>query len=259
MVNSLEEEIKAIKDNLNVLTHNNNKTLLKYNEYIEENQKKYTEKLNLVKEEITKRYNKIENIKLNNDIEKLNENNLDFDFLQTLNERVSSYAKMNLDVFYKDNLDEVNNVLKEILIKFKEVGIKLTSNDFTYSNYVNSYMKVFFNSMSDSNLLHKSFESLYWECPDLITQIELNFKSLYLRNEKIINKYYIDKSSNSKKTDYYINEYLKNKELLNTLLHTDHNYLMSSLLHKELNIMDYNDVNIDKINKKLIQNKDSDS
>src|SRR5574344_1435461 len=138
MVNSLEEEIKAIKDNLNVLTHNNNKTLLKYNEYIEENQKKYTEKLNLVKEEITKRYNKIENIKLNNDIEKLNENNLDFDFLQTLNERDSSYAKMNLDVllyrlhyFYKDNLDEVNNVLKEILIKFKEVGIKLTSNDFT--------------------------------------------------------------------------------------------------------------------------------
>jgi hypothetical protein len=266
MVNSLEEEIKAIKDNLNVLPHNNNKTLLKYNEYIEENQKKYTEQLNLVKEEITKRYNKIENIKVNNDIEKLNENNLDFDFLQTLNERVSSYAKMNLDVllyrlhyFYKDNLDEVNNVLKEILIKFKEVGIKLTSNDFTYSNYVNSYMKVFFNSMSDSNLLHKSFESLYWECPDLITQIELNFKSLYLRNEKIINKYYIDKSSNSKKTDYYINEYLKNKELLNTLLHTDHNYLMSSLLHKELNIMDYNDVNIDKINKKLIQNKDSDS
>ena len=36
------------------------------------------------------------------------------------------------------------------------------------------------------------FEQIYWKCPDIIIHIELNFRSLYLKNEKKIDKYYED-------------------------------------------------------------------
>ena len=38
-----------------------------------------------------------------------------------------------------------------------------------------------------------AFEELYWKYPDIIKVLEINFKSIYIRYEKKIEKYYIDK------------------------------------------------------------------
>jgi len=42
----------------------------------------------------------------------------------------------------------------------------------------------------DNEELKKCFEEIYWKDPDIITTIEINFKSIYLKNEKFINRYY---------------------------------------------------------------------
>lgn len=259
MKNNLDNEITKIKQNLDVLPHNNKKNLAKYNEYIDENIKKYQNNLNEIQKEIEKRYSKITNIKENNELVLLSKETLDYNLLAILNPMVKSEAKMNLDAliyklhyFYKDNLDEVNKTLWDILASFKEVGIVLSNNDFNYNNYVNKYMKVLIENKNDNALLHKTFESLYWECPELISQIEINCKSIYYRFEKQINKFYSKKYENSKSITFYIEEYQKVLSKILKIKHNNADYLTLRLLKKDYNIMDYNQTNLDKLKKKYL-------
>ena len=48
--------------------------------------------------------------------------------------------------------------------------------------------KILINSNDDD--LKKCFEEIYWKDSDIIKIIEINFKSIYFRYEKKINKYY---------------------------------------------------------------------
>ena len=41
--------------------------------------------------------------------------------------------------------------------------------------------------------LTEAFEDLYWKYPDIIKVLEINFKSIYIRYEKKIAKYYVDR------------------------------------------------------------------
>ena len=111
----------------------------------------------------------------------------------------TSYEKMGIDKiiytlgkFYKENLENINIEILSCVNKFKEVGITLFPADFDYSIYVNEYMNTFFgdiNNVNSDNVKEK-FEEIYWKCPDIIIHIELNFRYLYLKNKKTIDKYY---------------------------------------------------------------------
>ena len=56
-------------------------------------------------------------------------------------------------------------------------------------------MKTFFEERNNitSDTLKNKFESVYWQCPDLIIHIELNFRYIYLKNQKEIDKYFESK------------------------------------------------------------------
>ena len=65
----------------------------------------------------------------------------------------------------------------------------LTKDDFDYNKYAAIYMDRILNS-APGDELRQCFEELYWKESDIIKMIEINFKGIYLKNEKKINKYY---------------------------------------------------------------------
>lgn len=109
------------------------------------------------------------------------------------------YEKMGFDEliyrisdYYVFNSDSVDKIIDEFISKFELVGIKLTSNDFNYTYYVNKYMKIFLNvreNKDDKENLNKTFEEIYWVNPDIIGHIELNFRRLIRDNSKRFEDY----------------------------------------------------------------------
>ena len=202
-INLLEEYDKYVSSNkevLSVLPINTKKNRSKYVEKVEELELKALKIKEVIWNEIVSRYNRLIKVDTNpkieeieKDIEKLN----DIDFFNELN---TSFEKLGLDkithslgCFFEGDLNLVNKNIGIFIKKFKEYGIDLNANDFEYSDSAHEYMKIFFeeyNFSEDkiSDKLKKTFENLYWKCPDIVTHIELNMRYLYYRNAKKIEK-----------------------------------------------------------------------
>lgn len=91
------------------------------------------------------------------------------------------------------NLEKINELLKNSVEKFKQAGINLTQNDFNYSDDTYRYMNAFFNNYNSENFNHdmqEIFEQIYWECPMLITYLNLNLRNLIKVNEKKLEQFY---------------------------------------------------------------------
>ena len=63
----------------------------------------------------------------------------------------------------------------------KNYGVVVSIDDFCYSDSTTEYMTVYLNeynngSVDDSDVLKKTFENIYWKCPDIVTHIELNLR-----------------------------------------------------------------------------------
>lgn len=197
------KKIEAEKEVLSTMPRNNKKNIQKYVQKIQELKNEYQEAEDKIFIEIKKVYKNItsveENPKINKksaEIEELSK------FLEILDTAQTSYEKMGLDKriyklgkFYKENLESINKEIFACINEFENVGIKLTEKDFDYSVYVNDYMKTFFEERNNitSDTLKNKFESVYWQCPDLIIHIELNFRYIYLKNQKEIDKYFESK------------------------------------------------------------------
>ena len=199
ILEKFEQYISTNKEVLSVLPVNTKKNRAKYvekvDEFIEEAeqinksiwntiQDRYDSILDVVENpKISELSKSIESIK---DIELFNELNTPFEKL--------GFDKINhsLDCFFEGNLELVNKNIKLFLEKFRDYGIILTENDFHYSQYTNDYMKVFFEETSDGSLtsekLKKTFETIYWKCPDIVIHIELNMRYLYNINSKKFEK-----------------------------------------------------------------------
>ena len=131
--------------------------------------------------------------------------------IEKLNNVATPFEKMGLDEtlyvlkrFYKSNLELVNSSILSCISAFRCVGIDLDLKDFNYSVYTKEYMEVFLEETkkgdSNSPRVKETFEQIYWKCPDIILHIELNFRSLYLKNEKqIISNYENDEKKELKK------------------------------------------------------------
>lgn len=234
------KDIEIVKANLEVLPKKTKVNKAKYNEYLEEQLKKITPMIEEAEKEISKR---VEQIKKYNTEESLPEERelLDIIKVKRLSSLSSSSNKMNLDYylyelssFENNNLEKINGVILKILLAFKEVGIILTPKDFEYSEVVQKYMDTLIN---DYDNIEKVFDDIYWENPNIITQIELNFRYLYFKHKKEIDKYYqllkeepleeyltkyIDLKINQKLSEYQNRTYLFNNFINHTLMLTDY-------------------------------------
>ncbi len=101
-------------------------------------------------------------------------------------------------VFYQlsketeSSLDVINDSILEFLNIFEKANITLTVEDFTYSPFVNTYMKAFLankNSENFDNEMQETFKEVYWECPELIMHIKHNLKEIVKKNYQKLQEY----------------------------------------------------------------------
>lgn len=269
------KKIEAEKEILSVMPQNNEKDINEYknaiNSYIKE-YKKYEKDINNILEQ---RYSESVILSENKDLTVIKSRILKLEeVLNLLNEYKTSYEKMGLDKiiykmskYYKENLDMINIQILECIKKFAEVGIILKISDFNYSSFVNEYMTVFFEEIRvgelNSEELGIKFEELYWKCPELITHIQLNLRSIYLNKQTQIDAFYKIKKNEIlkewKKTpqeifDTYIE--LKNKE--NDLISNDKNLIINDFLTGKLLVKEYSLDKIQKLTQNLISEEDFD-
>ncbi len=272
-ISNAVEKISVEKEILSTLPRNNEKNEQKYLEKVKELEKRYKKYRTEIIEELEKEYNSFINVEEDSEIELLKGRISTIEnVLYLLSDEKNSFEKMNLDRtlynlsrYYRNNLDDVNKEISQCIKMFKEVEIDLSEEDFNYSEYTEEYMKTFLNEKdySSSEKLKNKFEEIYWKCPEIMMQIGLNIRNIYLNKKSVIDKYY-EKAKNDllKKWDKTPEEirkaYNNLKEKLDEKEKQDKKILLSKFLEGNLKPQDYTEVKINELYEKLIDNKDID-
>lgn len=201
-VEKIIENIGVNKEILSTMPQNNEKNKKIYKEKIEEIKKEYEKYKSDILDIFSKRYNEEINISIDKSIENFsNRLNTIKNLMYLLNDEQTSYEKMGLDIniyklekYYKENLENVNEQIASCIEKFHMFGIELNIEDFNYVSYVKEYMEVFLQELQKDDIhskkLKTAFEQIYWKCPDIIRNIALNFRNIYLTKQNIIDKYF---------------------------------------------------------------------
>lgn len=264
MLNKYEADISINKEVLNNLPKNNIKNQKKYQEKLKELTNTYNDILKLIEKEMHIREEKYQDFKINEliNITKTKKENL-YNNLYIL-DNTTPYEKSNLskllyalDNFFDNDLESVNNIIKQIILIFKNINIELTIKDFNYTYYVNLYMTKFLENKSQEEL-KLCFEDIYFKAPTLFKQISLNFKYLYYTNIKKFLDYYKTLENkmleNTSSKEIYNKFFNLNDEYLKLVLE-DKYTISNKLINGEFNIKNYTKENI--INTfKLFINKD---
>lgn len=228
------------------------------NEYVEEQIKKFNkyqvEVYRLLKLRVNSllpndKSNHFDSLKKNIEKEKqiivFNNSNYSIGFKLGIFKLISS-----IDINDDVSLNMINNTFLNIIKIFDDASIKLSVSDFTYSMFTEKYMSVFLDNIEKNNrfeeVMKKCFDSIYWECPDIIKQLKLNFWSLLEKYEEKL-KIYTDTVSYQllQKTGYdkstLIDKYLSNVNKYNLEVSRDEFYNLESFLSKKKNVLDYLD------------------
>ena len=264
----LNNQIEVDKEILSVLPKNNKKNLQAYKDKAAEMKQVYKSFLDKILLEMKRRTIKIKAFEPDEKIERLETKVKSMEKIDRLDNNTTSFEKMELDKtlyilrrFYKNNLELINGAIVECLEKFKSVGIVLSYLDFNYSVYTKEYMTVFLEEMKKGDInsirIKDTFEQIYWKCPDIIIHIELNFRSIYFRNEKIINKYFEDEKKHITKElglseEEAIERYKSIKTQLIEAKNRDTALIIEKFLNNEIAPKDYEEANIKKCYKRLL-------
>ena len=196
MIDELNEYYNGIKNVMEIMPTNNKSNINKKVAYIDEEIKKDDERIDCVEKEIESRLNKFNMFNVDENISKYEIELKKCNILDEWNNYNTSFEKMHLDYYlyqlkkyYKEDLLGVNSCIKRIIESFKTVGVDVKGTDFKFNNLVATYMDKIINNVSDEEL-KDCFEEIYWKNSDIIKIIEINFKYIYLQNEKKVNKYY---------------------------------------------------------------------
>ena len=265
----LNSQIEVDKEVLSILPKNNKKNLNAYKEKCAEIKTVYANYFTEVTGEIKRRLLKLKSVEADFKIDELYQEMLNMQKIYILNPYVTSFEKMGLDEllyvlrrFYKNNLQSVDESIIRCLKKFREMGINLTENDFNYSFYTKEYIKALLKAEANGNInsseTKDTFEKLYWKCPDIILHIELNFRSLYLKYEKEIDKYFVNLEKdllselNFEDKQQADEHYKKvNEQWIECQKH-DAAIILKKFLNGEYTIRDYEATNIENLTKKLL-------
>lgn len=196
MIEELEKEYDGLKDVIEILPIKTKDAKSRKQKLLDEEKEKDKKRISNIKREIEKRLQVFNNLHINPDIENLKKEKETCNIMNEWNEYNTSYEKMHLDYYlyqlhryYKEDLKSVNECLNRLIETFKRVDITLSKEDFDFNEYAQDYMdKVIMGASKEE--LKVLFESYYWKNPDFIKILEANFKSIYYRYEKQINKFY---------------------------------------------------------------------
>ena len=268
IIQKIDNQIDTDKEILSVLPKTTKKNLKAYKDKAEEIKDGYEAYQKDIVAEIKRRRIKITSIAPNPEIDKLKKQISEKSYIKKANKNIPSFEKMELDEilfvlkrFYKNNLEIVNEAIVKCLEKFEMVGVILTEHDFNYSLYVKEYMKVFLSERRrgeiNSPSVKEKFEQIYWKCPDIILQIELSFRNLYLKNEKTIDRYFDEvQKNNTSKVHLKDKEVMENYEYMQRKLiqleNSDTATILARFLDGEENVKDYEEASVQKAYKKLI-------
>lgn len=264
----LNSQIEVDKEVLSILPKNNKKNLTVYKDKCAEIKNTYTNYQTKIISEIKRRYLKLKSVEEDPKIAKLTSKIANIEKINLINSNITSFEKMGLEEllyvlrrFYKNNLQSVDESIMECIKKFREVGINLTAEDFNYSFYAKEYISALLNAETAGNInsteTKDTFEKIYWKCPDIILHIELNFRSLYLKYEKEIDKYFMNREREILRSLYFNNQKEANEQyssLKAQLLESkerDTALILEKFLNNEYTIRDYENANIENVAKKL--------
>ncbi len=260
------EKIEASKQVLSTMPQNNIKNQKIYQKKIEELQEEYLEYKKEVAGKLQRKYQKFANIEKDVEIDNLKKRIESVEYIiKILDEDQTSFERMELDKsiyiiskYYKDNLENINEQIKQCINKFKMVGVLVTVEDFKYSTYSQEYMRVFFQEIEKENIntdkLKTTFEKIYWKCPEVIKHIELNLRSIYLSRKQEIDKYFEeDKNNKIKQFNITLKEaekkYIELKKMLMSKTEMNAEILKNDFINGKLNIKNFAE---DKIKKDML-------
>ena len=266
-IEKLQQKIETDRETIGLLPKNNIKNITKSLEKMDEIRAKYEETYQDIIKEIGERYDEINKIEQNPEIDNIEDEIQRIEDNISINHMKTSYERMELDRlifsingFYKKKLNAVNQDIYMVLKKFESVGITLTAKDFDYSEYAHEYMKVFIEEMKKGNVytdrIKQTFEKLYIKCSELIMHISLNIRSLYHRNEKNIDKYYQLRKEQTleelETTEEEIEEKCEAmKARVNSLTEKDERVILNKFLNTEILVIDYKKENISALINKM--------
>lgn len=254
MIEQLKKEIEAIKNNIEALPQNNKTNLKKYNDYLTETYNKYHGLFTKVDEEIKDRfyylfpssnYGRLRNLKLELDA---------YNIHILFNNYKTTYEKLGIDRllydinhFYKNDLDKVNNDILQCINKYKETG--LTNLEFNYSAYCKEYVTTLINNKDNEKLIRETFDRIYWKCPEIVTHIELNLKSIYFNNIKRLSREIEEqdrKYFSKKSRDVLLEEYFNKVKEYDNYIENDKLTILEKFRSGELKVKDYKEDSVKK-------------
>ena len=215
-------DINSIKEVISNMPQTTKKNKQKYLAYIKEKLDLYKQKEQITINEIKKRFDEISQKEKvdTNDYQKIDEEkNILFEKLLILNEYNTPYEKIcldkiiyNINHYYEENLDSLNEEIKKALSCFQNSGIKLTNDSFWYSRYLNEYMNIFLTEKDDTKVKQK-LDEIYWKSPDIINEVAISIIDLYNKHEKDFKEFFSSKKTAILKEDNYQNLLNKYNEL----------------------------------------------
>ena len=255
MIEELDKKYEEIRGVIEVLPVNTKYNRKRKIDCIDDEEKKDNDLLEAVKKEISSRLEYLNNLTENSNIALLKGELEKCNIVNEWNNYNTPYEKMHLDYYLyqlknhsNEDLDAVNACLQKIIDSFKKVEVVLTKEDFDYNEYAALYMERLLSNAS-SEELKNCFEQIYWKNSDIIRMLELNFKSIYLRYEKKIIKYYEARheeflKNHSDEEVYKIRVTLT--EQLNELTGTDPYINFQKFLNYEYSLKDFSEDEVKK-------------
>ena len=147
----------------------------------------------------------------------------------------------------KDNIDDMNIKLKNIIDNFISVGIKINVNLFYYSDVTLKYMTEFLKKMNDNDFcknMRNVFETLYFENPQIINHLKLNLIYIVSTYKKKIIGYNSNKLIENKRDlnieNLYSEYCIKSSELI-FKINSDKLTILNKFLNNQLKVEDYLD------------------
>lgn len=193
----IDNDIEAKKTLLSSMPINNKTNIKKYNEKIASIYENYEYYKDSVLKYLKAKSESFECSDANNNTEELMKQFDEYKHMKFILNPMNSFKeKMGLDNLLYDihnysnfTFDEINEIIKKLIDKFRVAGVELKSGDFKYTYYVNEYMTEFFSANGDYSKLSDVFEKIYWYNPNIIEHIELNFRKLIKKHRKSFEDY----------------------------------------------------------------------
>lgn len=249
-------DVEVAKELLASMPINNAKNLVIYKNKVAELKSEYSNNLEQIYNEVKRRCQKYLTYTPPERLEVVNKELAGYKELNLFSTMNTPLEKMGFDTllyslthYYKNNLEVVDDEIKEALAKFRLVGVSLTENDFIYSNYAKRYIKELLTD-DDPDRMKDVFEDLHWKCPDVISHIETSFRILFDKHIKKFENYIEQRKHEILVDNLTFDEYLLRRANFVKEKETLENYTEDVLIHKfmsgELMLNEYNAASVSR-------------